>query len=351
MSVFDDAFKLDGMGNMGSLLNLSPKRRKATKKKAKGKSKTRTRRQPRSSSPFDISGKGMFEVPIPRKQKSQSNDIFGIPSSRKNVQGFFNAPKSSQGLFNMGNGKKKKRASAKDAATGFEAPDFFGGLRRNGNGSRARDETFDNKMMQQQPAQQGLGIQIPELGQDFNTRFGRIGSGFVESVDPFGVGFSSKGIGGGRDSGVRGLSELEREAFRRDKGTKRGRKPKLSDRERELITIGRRTQQDESKKKKLLSELEKNEKKERKEFEKAEKKRTKEQRDVVIQQERQDRGEVLKDEVAFTQARSAESEEDFTQFEEGRNDLVDEEEEEEEENGNGFKSERVGLGEGRGFGV
>lgn len=100
-----------------------------------------------------------------------------------------------------GNGKNGKKrngngnGSAKSAARGFEAPGFFGGL-QNGGGApgipKTDDRIFDR------------GLQIPELGEGFNSRFGKVGSGFVENVDTFKVGFSDVLTGNGRSGEIIG---------------------------------------------------------------------------------------------------------------------------------------------------
>lgn len=52
----------------------------------------------------------------------------------------------------------------------------------------------------------GVGVKLPELGEGFNSRFGQIGSGFVERVDPDKFGFSG---GVGRSGGLGGRGRKE----------------------------------------------------------------------------------------------------------------------------------------------
>lgn len=336
MSAFDSAFNLDSMMGFGQ------KSRKGKKSKRK------------SSDPFDVLQMPRMSTPRKSKSKRSTTSFLDIPTPPRTKQssqfgGFGGMGDFFGGVRSNGNGKKRngngngsRRASAKDAAMGFEAPEFFGGLRAESQRPQS-DGTFDDGMMKATPVQEGLGIQIPELGQDFNTRFGKIGSGFIENVNVSNVGFGGSGQIGG--SGTKGLSELEREAFRRE-GRKGGRKSKLSDRERELITLGKRTKQDEEKKKKLLSELEKQNKRRQKAIKKEEKRRDKiadaEERAV----ERVNAGddverteEDLRQEIGFTQAKSVESDEDFEGF-------TDDPAEEEKTR---FTEEEVELGEGEGF--
>jgi len=81
-----------------------------------------------------------------------------------------------------GNGSRRRNL-AKESAMGFEAPGIFEGLRSPRNGG---------------------GLPIPELGTDFNSRFGQVGSGFVERVDPFKIGFSDVLTGNGRTGEIIG---------------------------------------------------------------------------------------------------------------------------------------------------
>ena len=96
--------------------------------------------------------------------------------------------KKKNGNGKNGNGNRRKNL-AKDSVMGFEAPGIFEGLaipKRNGIPKTDSEDIG------------GGGLPIPELGQDFNTRFGQIGSGFVEKVDPFKIGFGDVLTGNGR---------------------------------------------------------------------------------------------------------------------------------------------------------
>ncbi len=99
------------------------------------------------------------------------------------------------GDFGVGrkNGGKRKDL-AKDAASGFESPGIFEGLKQ------PRSERNGERNGQRN----GGGLPIPELGTDFNDRFGQIGTGFVERVDPFKIGFSDVLTGNGRTGEIIG---------------------------------------------------------------------------------------------------------------------------------------------------
>jgi len=96
-----------------------------------------------------------------------------------------NGKNGRNGRSGLANGR-----GAKEAAMGFESPGFFSGLRQNGNGSRGIPKA--------DPVGFDRGLEIPELGSGFNSRIGNIGSGFVESVNPFRIGFSDVLTGNGR---------------------------------------------------------------------------------------------------------------------------------------------------------
>jgi len=49
-----------------------------------------------------------------------------------------------------------------------------------------------------------IGLEIPELGAEFNTRIGKIGTGFTEAVDPYNVGFKDILTGNGRTGEIIG---------------------------------------------------------------------------------------------------------------------------------------------------
>lgn len=85
------------------------------------------------------------------------------------------------------NGFANGRRSAKEAAKGFESNYFFEGF---GIPQQQPVEPINTKMDQ--------GLPIPELGAEYNTRFGKIGTGFTEAVDPYEIGFKDILTGNGR---------------------------------------------------------------------------------------------------------------------------------------------------------
>jgi len=84
-------------------------------------------------------------------------------------------------------GYEKKKNITQRGAEGFEAPGFFGGLQGLGGIGDFGIETG---------IQEGLPIQ--ELGAEYNTRFGNIGTGFTEAVNPYQIGFTDILTGNGR---------------------------------------------------------------------------------------------------------------------------------------------------------
>ena len=103
--------------------------------------------------------------------------------------------------------KKRKAPSAKAAAKGFESPGFFGGLQvpRSSIPKVDRDE----------------GLKIPPLGEEFNTRFGKVGSGLVENVDTFKVGFKDVLTGNGRTGEIIGSGAKLKASSGRGRGRPR----------------------------------------------------------------------------------------------------------------------------------
>lgn len=94
----------------------------------------------------------------------------------------------------------------------FEAPGFFGGLTELGGAGDIGIETGINE-----------GLPIQELGAEYNTRFGNIGTGFTEAVDPYQIGFKDILTGNGR------TGEIISESTGYVSGTRRGRgRPKGS---------------------------------------------------------------------------------------------------------------------------
>lgn len=115
------------------------------------------------------------------------------------------------------NGGQRKNL-AKDAASGFESPGIFEGLKRNGGGLSERNDAGLERV------ERNGGLPVPQLGEDFNTRFGQIGTGFVERVDPFKIGFSDILTGNGRTGEIiKSRSGLEGESFDAFSKRKRGR--------------------------------------------------------------------------------------------------------------------------------
>lgn len=114
--------------------------------------------------------------------------------------------------------KNGKNGSARKAAEGFEVPGFFGGLDFDMEGGL-------NVGQQLLGGDQGTfqdSLEIPELGEGFNERFGQVGGGFIEEVSTFDVGASP----GGGDLRSGGSSKLERAARREGKQGGRASRPK-----------------------------------------------------------------------------------------------------------------------------
>jgi len=127
---------------------------------------------------------------------------FGSGSARlSNVDDF--APKKKARKRNGKNGRNGKKngrngrngnGSAKRAAEGFESPGFFGGLESGkGFGGIPKSEPI-----------QDVGVELPALGEGFNSRIGNIGSGFTENVNPFKIGFTDILTGNGRTGEIIG---------------------------------------------------------------------------------------------------------------------------------------------------
>lgn len=124
---------------------------------------------------------------------------------------------------------------AKESAMGFEAPEFFGGLRQNGNGSKTRG------VPKADPIDLGVGLQIPELGQGFNSRIGNIGSGFVENVDTFKIGFRDVLTGNGRTGEIiKGRTGLEGQSFDAIGGKRKRGRPKGSGKKQKQKAVSKR---------------------------------------------------------------------------------------------------------------
>jgi len=128
-------------------------------------------------------------------------------------------PKKKRRNGNGKNGKKRNgNGSAKSAARGFEAPGFFGGLKNGGGPPPSGIPKTDDRVFDR-------GLQIPELGEGFNTRFGKVGSGFVESVDTFKVGFSDVLTANGRTGQIIGEGgKIGGRGRGRPRGSGKGRK-------------------------------------------------------------------------------------------------------------------------------
>lgn len=101
-----------------------------------------------------------------------------------------------------GYGKKKSNEY-------FEAPGFFGGLTELGGSGDIGIETGINE-----------GLPIQELGAEFNTRFGSIGTGFTEAVDPYQIGFKDILTGNGRTGEI--IEESSGFVGKRGRGRPRG---------------------------------------------------------------------------------------------------------------------------------
>jgi len=128
--------------------------------------------------------------------------FFGFGSARLSSVDDF-APKKKPRKRNGKNGRNGKKngrngrngnGSAKRAARGFESPGFFGGLESGkGFGGIPKSEPI-----------QDVGVELPALGEGFNSRIGNIGSGFVENVNPFKIGFTDILTGNGRTGEIIG---------------------------------------------------------------------------------------------------------------------------------------------------
>jgi len=125
--------------------------------------------------------------------------FFGFGSARLSSVDDF-APKKKPRKRNGKNGRNGKRngrngnGSAKRAARGFESPGFFGGLESGkGFGGIPKSEPI-----------QDVGVELPALGEGFNSRIGNIGSGFTENINPFKVGFGDVLTGNGRTGEIIG---------------------------------------------------------------------------------------------------------------------------------------------------
>lgn len=91
----------------------------------------------------------------------------------------------------------------------FEAPGFFGGLTELGGTGDIGIETGINE-----------GLPIQELGAEYNTRFGSIGTGFTEAVDPYQIGFKDILTGNGRTGEI--IEESSGFVGKRGRGRPRG---------------------------------------------------------------------------------------------------------------------------------
>ena len=69
----------------------------------------------------------------------------------------------------------------------FKTEDFFGGFMAG-----------ESKGIEPVRSDVDSGLPIPELGKDYNSRFGNIGTGFTEAVDPYQIGFKNILTGDGR---------------------------------------------------------------------------------------------------------------------------------------------------------
>lgn len=122
------------------------------------------------------------------------------------------------------NGKRKNgKNGARRERSQFAAPGFFGGLRGVGDVGVATRGGI------------GEGLQVPELGEGFNTRFGKIGTGFVENVNTFKVGFQDVTTGNGRTGEIIGRG-FGRAPSTRGRGRPRKRKSAVSS----LLSGGRK---------------------------------------------------------------------------------------------------------------
>lgn len=102
----------------------------------------------------------------------------------------------------------KNNNLAKEGARGFESPGFFSGLmvEKPRNAVKPVSSNIDQ------------GLPIPELGREFNTRIGNIGTGFTESVDPYSIGFRDILTGNNRTGEI-----ITASSGRIGRGAKRGR--------------------------------------------------------------------------------------------------------------------------------
>ena len=155
--------------------------------------------------------------------------FFGFGSARLSSVDDF-APKKKPRKRNGKNGRNGKRngrngnGSAKRAARGFESPGFFGGLESGkGLGGIPKSEPI-----------QDVGVELPALGEGFNSRIGNIGSGFVENVNPFKIGFTDILTGNGRTGEIIGGGSGAVTGFGK---RKRGR-PKGSGKKQKLAALG-----------------------------------------------------------------------------------------------------------------
>lgn len=157
--------------------------------------------------------------------------FFGFGSGSARLS---SAPKKKARKRNGKNGRNGKRngrngrngnGSAKRAARGFESPGFFGGLQNGGGigGGIPKSNIQD------------VGVELPALGEGFNSRIGNIGSGFVENVNPFKIGFTDILTGNGRTGEIiGGGSGAVTSSFGK---RKRGR-PKGSGKKQKLAALG-----------------------------------------------------------------------------------------------------------------
>jgi len=128
--------------------------------------------------------------------------FFGFGSARLSSVDDFGPKKKARKRNgkNGRNGKKNGRngrngnGSAKRAARGFESPGFFSGLKNGGGIGGGIPKS----------GVQDVGVELPALGEGFNSRIGNIGSGFTESVNPFKIGFTDILTGNGRSGEIIG---------------------------------------------------------------------------------------------------------------------------------------------------
>ena len=146
------------------------------------------------------------------KRLFSMDSFMAKPKKRRNGNG-------RNGKSKKRNGNGNGRGSARSAALGFEAPGFFKGLETGNNIPRIGESQ----------GREVQGLQIPELGEGFNSRFGKIGTGFIEQTNTFKVGFSDVLTANGRTGQILGEGgKIGSRGRGRPRGSGKGRKATAS---------------------------------------------------------------------------------------------------------------------------